>query len=68
MLTREPPWGQRMIAEKLSKTVVERIATVEQDIIVWDNTLPGFGIRVKPSGVRSYMSNIATGPPAHRSA
>jgi len=44
-----------MIAEKLSKTVVERIAAVEQDIIVWDNTPPGFGIRVKPSGVRSYI-------------
>jgi integrase len=44
-----------MIAEKLSKTVVERIAAVEQDIIVWDNTLPGFGVRVKPSGVRSYI-------------
>ena len=44
-----------MIAERLSKTVVERIAAVEQDIIVWDNTPPGFGIRVKPSGVRSYI-------------
>ena len=44
-----------MIAEKLSKTVVERIAAAEQDIVVWDETLPGFGVRVKPSGVRSYI-------------
>ena len=44
-----------MIAERLSKTVVEQISPAEQDIIVWDDTLPGFGIRVKPSGVRSYI-------------
>jgi integrase len=44
-----------MVAEKLTKTVVERIAAAEQDVVVWDETLPGFGIRVKPSGVRSYI-------------
>ena len=44
-----------MIAEKLSKTVVERVKAADQDVVVWDNTLPGFGIRVKPSGVRSYI-------------
>ncbi len=44
-----------MIAEKLSKTVVERIKAVDRDVVVWDDTLPGFGIRVKPSGVRSYI-------------
>src|ERR1700724_3504423 len=44
-----------MIAEKLSKTVVERIKATDQDVVVWDNALPGFGVRVKPSGVRSYI-------------
>ena len=44
-----------MIAEKLSKTVVERIKATDQDVVVWDNPLPGFGVRVKPSGVRSYI-------------
>jgi Arm DNA-binding domain len=44
-----------MIAEKLSKTVVERIKAVDRDVVMWDDTLPGFGIRVKPSGVRSYI-------------
>jgi hypothetical protein len=32
-----------MIAERLSKTVVERIKAADQDVVVWDNTLPGFG-------------------------
>ena len=41
-----------MIAEQLSKTVVERTVAGERDIVVWDKTLPGFGVRVKPSGVR----------------
>jgi integrase len=45
-----------MIAEKLSKTVVERIKATDQDVVVWDDTLPGFGVRVKPSGVRSYIA------------
>jgi hypothetical protein len=45
-----------MIAEKLSKTVVERIKAADQDVVVWDKTLPGFGVRVKPSGVRTYSS------------
>jgi integrase len=44
-----------MIAEKLSKTIVERIKAADQDVVVWDDTLPGFGVRVKPSGVRSYI-------------
>jgi hypothetical protein len=44
-----------MIAEKLSKTVVERITAANQDVVVWDDTLPGFGVRVKPSGIRSYI-------------
>jgi integrase len=44
-----------MIAEKLSKTVVERIMAAARDVVVWDDALPGFGVRVKPSGVRSYI-------------
>jgi hypothetical protein len=32
-----------MIAENLSTTVVERIVAAEQDVVVWDETLPGFG-------------------------
>jgi integrase len=44
-----------MIAEKLSKTAVERIEVGDRDVVVWDHTLPGFGVRVKASGVRSYL-------------
>lgn len=44
-----------MIAEKLSKMVVERIEAADRDVVVWDAALPGFGVWVKPSGVRSYI-------------
>jgi hypothetical protein len=43
-----------MVAERLSKRVVERIVAADRDVVVWDDALPGFGMRVKPSGVRSY--------------
>jgi hypothetical protein len=57
-----------MIAEKLSKTVVERIKAADQDVVVWDNTLPGFGVRVNPVGSAATSSNIATGTRVCRGA
>ncbi len=44
-----------MAKQKLSKRTVESIMPADQDILVWDEALPGFGVRVKPSGVRSYI-------------
>ena len=44
-----------MARQKLSKTAVEAITPGPEDIVVWDSALPGFGVRVKPTGVRSYI-------------
>ena len=44
-----------MARQKLTKTFVEGIPTADQDVVVWDDALPGFGVRVKPSGIRSYI-------------
>jgi integrase len=44
-----------MARQKLTKTSVEAIAPGPEDVVVWDLTLPGFGLRVKPTGVRSYI-------------
>ncbi len=40
---------------KLTKKTVDASKPKEKDYIVWDNDLPGFGLRVFPSGKKSYL-------------
>ncbi len=40
---------------RLTKQKVEAIKPADSEIVVWDEALPGFGVRVKKSGVRSYV-------------
>jgi integrase len=44
-----------MAKQKLTKSVVESLACGSEEYVVWDSALPGFGIRVKPSNVKSYI-------------
>jgi integrase len=44
-----------MAKQKLSKTVIERIEPGVQDLVIWDEAVEGFGVRVKPTGVKSYI-------------
>ncbi|MGE0735297.1 MAG: tyrosine-type recombinase/integrase [Alphaproteobacteria bacterium] len=40
----------------LSKSTVDRIKPAARgDVVAWDRRLAGFGVRVKPSGVKSYI-------------
>ncbi len=41
--------------KRITKLHVESLRPAGRDIVVWDGELPGFGVRVKPSGVRSYI-------------
>lgn len=40
---------------KITKSVVEATRPTDSDVVLWDSELRGFGVRVKPSGVRSYL-------------
>jgi integrase len=40
---------------KLTKKVVDETQAGDRDVWVWDAPMPGFGLRVKPSGVKSYL-------------
>ncbi len=40
---------------KLTKRTVDSVRPGDRDIMLWDDDLPGFGLRVKPTGVRSFL-------------
>jgi integrase len=44
-----------MARHKLTKSVIEKLVPTSEDYVLWDSALPGFGIRVKPSSVKSYV-------------
>ena len=39
----------------LSKRIVDRLSVEDKDTVFWDRDLPGFGIRVYPSGAKVYV-------------
>lgn len=40
---------------KITKWVVEAAEPREKDYLIWDDELPGFGVRIFSSGKRSYV-------------
>ncbi|MEP4699614.1 MAG: Arm DNA-binding domain-containing protein, partial [Parasphingorhabdus sp.] len=39
----------------LTKSKIDRIKATEKEVVYWDEALSGFGLRVKPSGVKSFV-------------
>lgn len=39
---------------KLTKKFIDSLVAEDRDLVLWDKDLPGFAIRVKPSGVKSF--------------
>jgi integrase len=40
---------------KLTERLIASLKPDHSDVFAWDDALPGFGVRVKPSGVKSYL-------------
>ena len=49
---------------KLTKRVIDAAELREKDYVIWDDDLPGFGLRVFASGKRSYLIHMWTPPMA----
>lgn len=45
---------------KLTKKIVEDTQATDKDVCVWDSELPGFGMRVQPSGRKTYITRYRT--------
>lgn len=55
MLTVERTESERGTVAKLTKRTVESAQAVGEDTVLWDDDLPGFGVRVYATGGRRYL-------------
>ena len=53
---------------KLTKNKMDALAIKEQDYFVWDDGLPGFGVRVFPSGRKKFVLQYRHGRTSRRMA
>ena len=44
-----------MTGKRLSKRVVDSLRPSDSEYTIWDDALTGFGVRVRPSGAKSYV-------------
>ncbi len=51
---------------KLTKRAVESLGIGQADILVWDDTLRGFGVKVTPKGARVYLLQYSFGGRSRR--
>lgn len=40
---------------KLTKPLINALSAQDRDVVVWDSSMPGFGMRIKSSGVKSFI-------------
>ena len=52
--------------ETLTTRIVEALPVSDREIVVWDRELPGFGVRVHPSGSKVYMVHKRSGGKSRR--
>jgi integrase len=50
-----------MDGKRITKRLVDSLSAGASEFFVWDSKLPGFGLRVQPSGVMSYVAKYRAG-------
>src|SRR5262245_61122218 len=50
------------MADRITKRAVDAAEPRDQEYFLWDRQLLGFGLRVLPSGVKSYVAKYRLGP------
>ena len=40
---------------KLTKSRIDQLKPTGKDVFIWDDDIPGFGIRMSPKGIKTYM-------------
>jgi Arm DNA-binding domain len=50
-----------MASQRITKRVVDGLKTKAHEYAIWDAQLPGFGVRVRPSGAMSYVVSYRAG-------
>ena len=51
---------------KLTKRFVDLALPGDKDLFYWDDDIPGYGLRIKPSGVKSYLVQYRQGKRSRR--
>jgi Arm DNA-binding domain len=59
-----------MADKRITKRVVDGLKAQPNEFTVWDAQMPGFGVRVRPTGARSfvvvYRAGVGRGAPVRR--
>jgi Arm DNA-binding domain len=53
---------------KLTKRTVDALTVTGKDYLVWDDEIPGFGVRILPSGRKGYVVQYKVGVGAAKHA
>src|SRR6266568_4990662 len=51
---------------KLTEKAVGKLTAAGKEMVVWDDAMPGFGVRVKPAGAKSYVVQYRRGTVSKR--
>src|SRR5262245_9933047 len=50
-----------MVGSRITKRTVDGLKVTASEYVAWDGDIPGFGVRVRPSGAKSYIVQYRAG-------